>query len=110
VLLGPRWRDVDWTAKRIRVRNTFVRGEHSAEGKSDLSMRRSVPMATRLAAELDRRSKRTLYNTEDDLVFAHPHTGWPIDRTKVTRRFQEAWRIAGVRMIKFFMTLRSRRA
>ena len=44
-LLGLRWRDVDWTAQRIRVSNTFVRGEHSAEGKSDLSTRRSVPMA-----------------------------------------------------------------
>ena len=28
-LLGLRWRDVDWSAQRIRVRNTFVRGEHS---------------------------------------------------------------------------------
>jgi integrase len=34
-LLGLRWRDVDWTAQRIRVRNAWVRGEHSAEGKSD---------------------------------------------------------------------------
>src|ERR1700694_3762195 len=42
-LLGLRWRDVDWSVQRIRVRNTFVRGEHSAEGKSDLSTRRSVP-------------------------------------------------------------------
>jgi integrase len=100
-LLGLRWRDVDWTAQRIRVRNTFVRGEHSAEGKSDLSTRRSVPMATRLAAELDRWSKRTLYNTDEDLVFAHPHTGKPIDRTKVTKRFQEACREAGVRVITF---------
>jgi hypothetical protein len=44
-LLGLRWRDVDWTVQRIRVRNAFVRGEHSGEGKSDLSTRRSVPMA-----------------------------------------------------------------
>lgn len=28
-LLGLRWRDVDWAAQRIRVRNTFVRGQHS---------------------------------------------------------------------------------
>ena len=52
-LLGLRWRDIDWASQRIRVRNTFVRGEHSGEGKSDLSTRRSVPMATRLARELD---------------------------------------------------------
>ena len=53
-LFGLRWRDVDWAAQRIRVRNTFVRGEHSTDGKSDLSTRRSVPMADRLAGELDR--------------------------------------------------------
>lgn len=28
-LVDLRWRDVDWSAQRIRVRNTFVRGEHS---------------------------------------------------------------------------------
>ena len=58
-------------------------------------------MATRLAAELDRWSRRTLYNSEVDLDFAHPHTGRPIDRSKVTRGFQEACRSAGVRVIKF---------
>jgi integrase len=100
-LLGLRWRDVDWTAQRIRVRNAFVRGEHSAEGKSDLSTRRSVPMASRLARELDRWSTRTPYNSDEDLVFAHPQTGRPIDRTKVTRRFQDACRDAGVRAITF---------
>ena len=100
-LLGLRWRDVDWVAQRIRVRNVFVRGEHSSEGKSDLSTRRSVPMASRLARELDAWSRRTVFNGDKDLVFAHPHTGRPIDRSKVTRRFQEACRAAGVRVITF---------
>jgi integrase len=71
-LLGLRWRDVDWSAQRIRVRNAYVRGEHSGEGKSDLSTRRSVPMADRLAGELDRWSRRTMYGTDEDLVFAPP--------------------------------------
>jgi integrase len=100
-LLGLRWRDVDWSAQRIRVRNTFVRGEHSAAGKSDLSTRRSVPMTDRLAGELDRWSRRSVYSGEDELVFAHPQTGNPLDRSKVTRRFQEACRTAGVRPIRF---------
>jgi integrase len=100
-LLGLRWRDVDWHAQGIRVRNAFVRGEHSAEGKSDLSTRRSVPLASRLARELDRWSTRTVFNAAEDLVFAHPHTGRPIDRSKVTRRFQDARRTAGVRVITF---------
>jgi integrase len=87
-LLGLRWRDVDWTAQRIRVRNTFVRGEHSSDGKSELSTRRSVPMADRLARELDGWSRRTVYCGEDDLVFAHPQTGNPLDRSKVTKALQ----------------------
>ena len=100
-LLGLRWRDVDWTVQRIRVRNSFVRGEHSSEGKSELSMRRSVPIADRLARELDLWSRRTVFSGDDDLVFAHPQTGKPLDRTKVTRRFQEACRAAGVRPLRF---------
>jgi integrase len=100
-LLGLRWRDVDWSAQRIRVRNAFTRGEHSAKGKSDLSTRRSVPMADRVVAELDRWSKRSAHTGERDLAFAHPQTGKPLDRTKVTRRFQEACTDAGVSVITF---------
>lgn len=100
-LLGLRWRDVDWTAQRLRVRNTFVRGEHSGEGKSDLSTSRSVPMASRLAGELDRWSRRTLYAGNDDLVFAHPHSGRPLDRSKVTKRFKQACSDARVQPIRF---------
>lgn len=100
-LLGLRWRDVDWVAQRVRVRNAYVRGDHSGEGKSDLSTRRSVPMADRLARELDRWSRRTEYGGEGDLVFAHPQSGRPLDRSKVTRRSKEACRAAGVTEITF---------
>jgi integrase len=100
-LIGLRWRDVDWAAQRIRVRNTFVRGEHSSEGKSDLSTRRSVPLADRLAGELDLWSQRAIYGRDDDLVFAHPQLGRPLDGSKVSRRFKEACVEAGVRQIRF---------
>ena len=100
-LIGLRWRDVDWAAQRIRVRNAYVRGEHSSSGKSDLSTRRSVPLADRLAGELDRWSQCTLYGRDDDLVFAHPQLGRPLDGSKVSRRFKEACRDAGVRQIRF---------
>jgi integrase len=100
-LLGLRWRDVDFVAQRIRVRNAFVRGEHSGEGKSDLSTRRSVPMTDALADALRVWSGRTIFASEWDLVFAHPQTGNPLDRTKVTRRFQAACRAAGARVITF---------
>jgi integrase len=100
-LLGLRWRDIDWEAQRIRVRNAYVRGEHSTEGKSDLSTRRSVPMADRLAREIDRWSRRSLHTGAEDLVFAHPATGNPIDRSKVTKRFKAACVGAGVRPVRF---------
>ncbi len=100
-LLGLRWRDIDWASQRIRVRNTFVRGEHSTDGKSDLSTRRSVPMASRLARELDLWSKRTPYRGEDDLVFAHPQKGTPLDRSKLSKRFKTACVDAGVRPVRF---------
>ncbi len=100
-LLGLRWRDVDWTSQRIRVRNTFVRNEHSTDGKSELSTKRSVPMATRLARVLDLWSQRTAYKGEMDLVFAHPQTGKPLDRSKVLKKFKAACRVAGVQVIRF---------
>jgi integrase len=100
-LLGLRWNHVDMHAQRIRVRNAWVRYEHSGEGKSDLSTKRSVPMTNRLAAELRRWRLRTVFSDDDDLVFAHPELGVPLDRTKVTRRFQAACKAAGVRKIRF---------
>jgi integrase len=100
-LRGLRWRDIDWSAQRIRVRNTFVSGEHSTAGKSDLSTRRSVPMATRLARELELWSRRSAYRADDELVFAHPRTGMPLDRSKLSKRFKKACEAAGVRAVRF---------
>lgn len=100
-LLGLRWRDIDWGAQRVRVRNAYVRHEHSTEGKSDLSTRRSVPLSDRLVAELDRWSQRSAFAGDDQLVFGHPQTGKPLDRSKVTRYFQDASRAAGVRVLRF---------
>jgi integrase len=100
-LLGLRWRGIDWTSQRIRVRNTFVRGEHSTEGKPDLSTRRSVPMASRLARELDLWSKRAVYAGDGELVFAHPQKGTPLDGSKLSRRFKAACVDAGVRPVRF---------
>jgi integrase len=100
-LLGIRWRDIDVTASRVRVRNAFVRREHSSEGKSDLSTRRSVPMADWLAHELAAWRERTEFDHDDDLVFAHPQLGRPLDPSKVTKRFKDACREARVREIRF---------
>jgi hypothetical protein len=54
-----------------------------------------------LRALYHRWSQRTLYGADDDLVFAHPQSGRPLDRTKLTRRFKAACVEAGVRPIRF---------
>jgi integrase len=98
-LIGLRWRDIDWLAQRIRVRQTYVRGEFkppkSKRGK------RGVPLAMRVARELERHFKSSAFQGDDDLVFANPHTGGPLDRTKVRKRFQRACRRSGVRVVRF---------
>ena len=77
-LLGLRWRDVDMRAQRVRVRNAWVRYEHSGEGKSDLSTKRSVPMTDRLTGELRAWRLRAVFSDDEDLVFGHPDLGVPL--------------------------------
>jgi integrase len=98
-LLALRWLDVDWAARRVRIRRNFVRGEFGTP-KSKRSSR-SVPLADRLARELDQLHRETEWAGEDDLVFAHPHTGKPIDRSKLLKRFKFALKHAGVRDVRF---------
>lgn len=97
-LLGLRWVDVDWTASRIRVADSYTRGcfdsPKSHEG-------RSVPMADRLAGELDRHYTGSAYKGEEDLVFCHPRTGHVLDPSKLRKRFGRALARARVRQITF---------
>lgn len=57
-LLALRWRDVDWPARRVRVRRNFVRSEFGTP-KSKRSSR-SVPLADRVAGELDQLHQETV--------------------------------------------------
>ena len=98
-LLALRWIDVDWAAGRVRVRRNFVRGEFGTP-KSRRSSR-SVPLATRAACDLESLYQTTAYRADQDLVFAHPHTGKPIDRSRLLKRFKVAVRNAGVRDMRF---------
>jgi len=69
-LLGLRWRDVDWPAARMRVRQSYVRGEFGAP-KSRRSSR-SVPLADRIAALLDGHFKASAYRDDNDLSLLSP--------------------------------------
>jgi len=98
-LRALRWRDIDWLAGRVRVRRTFVREEYGTP-KSKRSSR-SVPLADRVARELERHHGRSAYGSDDDLVFGHPHTGKPLERSRLLKRYKAALRAAGVREVRF---------
>jgi integrase len=98
-LLALRWMDVDWLARRVRVRRNYVRGEFGTP-KSKRSTR-SVPLADRVGGELDLLHQDSNWSQDADLVFAHPHTGKPIDRSRLLKRFKAALKRGGVREVRF---------
>jgi integrase len=98
-LLALRWQDVDWAAGKIRIRQNYVRGEFGTP-KTRRSTR-SVPMGDVLAAELERHFQGSAWQADDDLVFANPDTGEPLGRTKLTTRYKDALKRAGVRQVRF---------
>jgi integrase len=98
-LLGLRWRDVDFEARKLRVVSPYVRGEFG-DPKSTGSGR-SVPMAERVAVALSELHERSVYARQRDLVFCHPESGKPLDRSKLVRRFKQALESAGVHQITF---------
>jgi integrase len=98
-LLALRWQDIDWAAGRIRVRQSFVRGEFGTP-KSRRSTR-SVPLADQVAVELERHFQRSAFEADVDLVFCHPHTGAPLDRSRLLKRFKAAARRAGIPRVRF---------
>lgn len=93
-LLALRWMDIDWTAKRVRVRRNWVRGEYGTP-KSKRSTR-SVPLADRVAGELHRLHVASPYQADDDLVFGHPQTGKPMERSNLLKRYKRALKRAKV--------------
>ncbi|MGH2918599.1 MAG: tyrosine-type recombinase/integrase [Solirubrobacteraceae bacterium] len=98
-LLALRWMDVDWPARRIRIRRNYVRGEYGTP-KSKRSTR-SVPLADVLGGQLDRLHQTTVHQADEDLVFCHPHTGRPMDRSRLLKRYKSALKRAGVREVRF---------
>lgn len=98
-LLALRWMDVDWLARKIRVRRNYVRGKFGTP-KSKRSSR-AVPLADRVARELELLFQASAFQDEQDLVFCHPHTGKPLDRGQVRKRFKAALKRAGVRQVRF---------
>jgi integrase len=93
-LVALRWRDIDWPAGVVRVRRSYSRGEWGTP-KSRRSSR-AVPLADRVAAELDEHFRRSAYRADDSLVFCHPQSGDPYDASHLRHRFYGAMTAAGM--------------
>jgi integrase len=98
-LLALRWADIDWSAQKVRVHASYVRGQFGSP-KSRRSAR-AIPLGRRLVAELDALHRESVWNADEDLVFANPHTGRPMDRSKILKRFKAACARAAVKPVRF---------
>jgi integrase len=98
-LLALRWRDIDWAAGVTRCRRAYTRGRFGTPKSRRAS--RAVPMADRLAAELERHYQRSAYRGDDDLALCHPETGSTLDPSKLRRRYKRALAAAGLREVRF---------
>lgn len=98
-LLALRWRDIDWAAGVIRCRRAYTPGKFGTPKSRRAS--RAVPMADRLAAELERQYQRSAYRGDDDLALCHPETGSTLDPSKLRRRYKRALAAAGLREVRF---------
>lgn len=76
--IALRWVDVDWKAGRIRVRRNYTRQEFGTP-----------------------KSKRSAFDADEDLVFPHPHTGHPLDASKLRKRYKEVLKDAALRSVRF---------
>lgn len=96
-LMGLHWYSIDWQAMKIRAaRDTYTRGRMRESGKS-AAAGRGVPMAPRVARELELHFQRSRFTADDDLVFPNPLTGAPQQRSEVHRRFKRTLKRAALR-------------
>ena len=86
-LLALRWRDVDWLVQKVRVRQNYVRGELRHAEVEALEPRRAAG-ASASPASWTTATRPRAYQADDDLVFGHPHTGAPLDRSQVLQALQ----------------------
>ncbi|HTU29775.1 MAG TPA: tyrosine-type recombinase/integrase [Solirubrobacteraceae bacterium] len=98
-LLGLRWRDVDFKSRRVRVVTNYVRGEFDHPKSAESA--RSVPMGRKVEEALSELRARSHYSHDRDLVFAHPESGKPLDRSKLSRRYNQAIKRAEVPRVTF---------
>jgi integrase len=93
-LIALRWCDVDFAARRLRVRRNYTRGAFGTP-KSRRSAR-AVPLAGEAATALEQLREHSAWSADDDLVFAHPATGEVLSKSNISRRMRVALGAAGL--------------
>jgi integrase len=97
-LVALRWRDVDFSGRKIIVRRS-VSGD--TEVRSTKSRRaREVPLPDQAAAALDRLCRRDDFTGPDDYVFVG-RLGRRLDPSALRRRFERARDAAGLEPLRF---------
>jgi integrase len=97
-LVALRWRDVDFTGRKIIVRRSLS-GE--TEVRSTKSRRaREVPLPDQAAAALDRLGRRSDFTGADDYVFVS-RLGRRLDPSALRRRYERARDAAGLAPLRF---------
>jgi integrase len=82
----------------VRVERGWTRGEESSPKSRK---RRSVPLSPAVGAALLELRAESKWAGDDQLVFAHPHTGQELPGSSLGKRFQAARDVASVPKITF---------
>ena len=94
-ILALQWQDIHLLEHRLSVQRAIVRGQLTTP-KSRRS-RRLVEIGPRTAGLLSEHWQHTPFKADDDLVFAHPQLGTPLDPSKLSRHYlRPALKTAGI--------------
>jgi integrase len=96
-LIALRWRDIDFTASRVRVCGSFAGGRLTSPKNGHV---RSIPLAPDVATALARLADRDHWTSHDDLVFPGV-TGGYLDGSALSRRYKAALQRAALRPLRF---------
>lgn len=94
---GLRWRSVslaDPEGPSLRVAETFVQG--GTDSPKSKAGRRTIPISSKLAAELFDHWAGSVHRSDDDLVFLSAYKGSPIDPHMYALTFRAALKRAGI--------------
>ena len=97
-LAALRWRDVDFTLRKIVVRRAVSADVEAASTKSRRA--REVPLPDQAAGALDRLSQRADFTSPGDYVFAN-RLGRRLDGSALRRRVERARDATGLRSLRF---------